>query len=207
LLPDLSISCNGRVLSVILASHCPMDELDQKTVTFSRESASAASFLRMIFSRKNINPVYEIGPVDDCRQLSKTSQAVLVIGDKALARDWDEYFEYRIDLGALWYEMTQLPFVFAVWAVRRSFAQSHPDIVKDIHQLLLASKAMGDEHIDQVIMDGQKRTRFEYALIKQYFDLLYCDLDEKKITAMQLFFDSLFEQNVLNRKPVIEFIG
>ncbi len=207
LLPDLSISCNGRVLSVILAGHCPIDELDGKTVTFSRESASAASFLRMIFNKKKINPLYDIGPVDDCRQLSKTSDAVLVIGDKALSRDWEEWFEYKFDLGQLWYEMTQLPFVFAVWAVRRSFAQNHPDIVNDIHQLLLESKAMGDEHMDQVIADGQKRTHFEYALIKQYFDLLYCDLDEKKITAMQLFFDSLFEQDVLTRKPVIEFIG
>jgi chorismate dehydratase len=206
LLPDLSISCHGRVLSVILASQCPMDELDGKTVTFSRESASAASFLRMIFNKKKINPLYDIGPVDNCRQLSKTSAAVLVIGDNALSGNWGKWFEYTFDLGRLWYEMTQLPFVFAVWAVRRSFAQKNPDIVNDIHQLLLASKAEGYRNIDQVIAKGQKMTDLDHSLVKEYFDLLYCDLDEKKIIAMQLFFDSLYEQDALKQKPVLEFI-
>src|SRR3989339_790671 len=45
LLPDLSISCHGRVMSVILASRYSIDELSGKTVRLSRESASAASFL------------------------------------------------------------------------------------------------------------------------------------------------------------------
>ncbi|MFH2060031.1 MAG: menaquinone biosynthesis protein [Pseudomonadota bacterium] len=205
LLPDLSISCNGRVLSVILASHYPIDDLDGKTVLFSRESASAASFLKMIFNQKKIKPVYEIGAVEDCTSLSKITQAVLVIGDTSLVQPWDKVFEYCIDLGQLWYEMTQSPFVFAVWAVRRSFAKKHSDIVKKIHQLLLASKSLGDKHLDQVIGAAQKMTHLEESIIKEYFELLHCDLDAKKITAMQLFFNSLLEQGILSEKPDIDF--
>ncbi|MFH2092143.1 MAG: menaquinone biosynthesis protein [Pseudomonadota bacterium] len=205
LLPDLSISCNGRVMSVILASHHPIDDLNGKTVLFSRESASAASFLKMIFNQKNINPVYEIGAVEDCSVLSKSNDAVLVIGDTALAQPWDQHFEHCIDLGQLWYEMTQLPFVFAVWAVRRSFAKQYPEKVRQIHQLLIASKLSGDTHLDQVIKAGQTVTQLPETVIRKYFELLHCDLDAKKITAMQLFFDSLLEQGILTEKAVVRF--
>ncbi len=52
LLPDLSISCHGPVMSVVLASNYPIDNLTGKQIMFSQESASAASFLKMIFNQK-----------------------------------------------------------------------------------------------------------------------------------------------------------
>ncbi|WP_457551956.1 menaquinone biosynthetic enzyme MqnA/MqnD family protein [Desulfobacula sp.] len=207
LLPDLSISCNGRVLSVILASNYAIDDLTGKKVMFSRESASAAAFLKMIFQQKKVFPLFEIGSVNDCRKILKSADAALVIGDTALSLPWCQTFEYCIDLGKLWYEMTTLPFVFAVWVVRRSFAARHPDRVKKIHDLLLASKAAGYHHIDKVVAAGKNKLNLDESIIKDYFDLLYCDLDEHKIKAMQLFFDSLLDQGMLDERPVIQFFN
>jgi chorismate dehydratase len=204
-LPDLSISCNGRVLSVILASHYAIDDLDGKQVMFTQESASAAAFLKMIFRQRKVSPVYEVGPVNNCQRVSESVDAALVIGDTALSQPWDQAFEHCIDLGQLWFEMTQLPFVFAVWVVRRSFALKHPAIVHDIHQLLLTSKNQGYQHMDAVIDAGKNKLNLERSIIKEYFDLLYCDLDEKKIKAMGLFFDSLFDQGILNKRTTIDF--
>jgi len=205
LLPDLSISCNGRVMSVILASNYPIDELDGKTVMFSQESASAAAFLKMIFCRKNVSPVFEVGPTNNYQQISRSTDAALIIGDAALLYPWAHVFEYCIDLGQLWHDMTKRPFVFAVWVVRRTFAVKHPSRVRQIHKLLLASKDLGYLNIDKVIEAGTNKLGLKQAVIKEYFDLLYCDLDEKKINAMALFFDSLFDQKILTEKVVIEF--
>jgi len=207
LLPDLSISCNGRVLSVILASNYEIDNLEGKKVMFSQDSASAASFLKMIFNQRKVSPLYEVGSVTHCQMVSKSVDAVLVIGDTALKHPWDQAFKYRIDLGQLWYEMTQLPFVFAVWAVRRSFAEKYPSRVKEIHNLLLESKRQGYQHIDKVIEAGKNKLNLEQLVIKEYFDLLYCDLDGQKIKAMQLFFDSLLDQGILNEKADMEFFN
>lgn len=207
LLPDLSISCNGRVLSVILASNYEIDDLEGKKVMFSRDSASAASFLKMIFNQRKVSPLYEVGSVTHCQMVSKSVDAVLVIGDTALKHPWGQAFKYRIDLGQLWYEMTQLPFVFAVWAVRRSFAEKYPSRVKEIHNLLLESKRQGYQHIDKVIEAGKNKLNLEQLVIKEYFDLLYCDLDGQKIKAMQLFFDSLLDQEILNEKADMEFFN
>jgi len=205
LLPGLSISCHGPVLSVLLASNYPIEDLNNKTVVFSPESASAASFLKMIFKQKKIVPHFEVKPVNNCQTFSSNADAVLVIGDTALTQPWDTVFEYCIDLGQLWYEMTQMPFVFAVWVVRRSFAKKRPDRVKQIHELLLTSKSQGYRHLDQIIQAGQKKLNIDSSIVSRYFDLLHCDLDTEKIKAMGMFFDSLFDQGVLTRKTDIQF--
>ena len=207
LLPDLSISCNGRVLSVILASNYAIENLDGKKVVFSQESASAASFLKMIFHQKKICPVFEIGNVNHFQTISKTTDAVLVIGDTALTHPWEQEFRYHIDLGQLWYEMTRLPFVFAVWVVRKSFAENNPACVKDIHNLLLESKRQGYDNIDKIVETGKNRLGLKKSIVKEYYDLLYCDLDDKKVTAMKLFFDTLVEQHLLDETVDIHFFN
>jgi chorismate dehydratase len=205
LLPDLSISCRGRVLSVILASNHAIEDLEGKKVIFSRESVSAASFMKMIFHQRKITPVFEIGDVNDFEAVSKSADAVLVIGDAALKHPWSHAFENCIDLGQLGYEMTGLPFVFAVWVVRRSFANEQPEVVKQIHKLLLESKKTGYENIDKVIQAGKDKLHVKDSLLEEYFDLLYCDLDTEKITAMGLFFDSLFDHGIISEKVAINF--
>ncbi len=207
LLPDLSISCNGRVMSVILASNYSIDDLGGKKVIFSRESASAAAFLKMIFRRKKVSPIFEVGSTNDYQKIARRVDAALIIGDAALLHPWGQIFKYCMDLGRLWYDMTKLPFVFAVWVVRRSFAARHPSLVREIHKLLLASKELGYQNIDKVIETGQNKLGLKRSVIKEYFDLLYCDLDDEKINAMALFFDSLFDQGILNKRVNIEFFN
>lgn len=205
ILPDLSISCDGRVMSVLLASNYPLDDLSGKRVLFSQESASAAAFLKMIFISREIVPMYEIGAVGDMDYCTESADAVLVIGDVALTNPWYETYQYCFDLGQLWYEMTALPFVFALWAVRKDFAMQSPEKVREIHRLLLNSKEQGYQNMDEIIRSGSQRLDLGYGIIKAYFELLHCDLDAGKIKAMARFFDSLFKQGVLSEKPGINF--
>ncbi len=205
LLPDLSISCHGPVMSVILASNYPIDNLTGKQVMFSQESASSASFLKMIFNQKKVVPELCVDQIRNTEDAKQSADAVLVIGDTALTQPWGNAFEYCIDLGQLWYEMTTLPFVFAVWAVRRSFAENNPELTSKVHQLLLDSRSEGDKHLDEIIDEGRSKLGLDRSLIKNYFNLLHCDLNDEKIKAMGLFFDSLLEQDVLKQKAKIEF--
>ncbi|MDD9305122.1 MAG: menaquinone biosynthesis protein [Desulfobacter sp.] len=205
ILPNLSISCHGKVLSVICASNYPLDELTEKSIMFSNESASGASFLKMIFAQRNIVPRFKIGNVGDITKVPDDIDAVMVIGDAALTQPWDQRFKYRLDLGSIWHEMTGLPFVFALWVVRKTFAQQHPERVRAAHDLLLASKTKGYENLETIIGAGQKKLALPYDLIKTYYDLLICDLDSLKIKAMGLFFDSLFDQDILRQKSEIRF--
>lgn len=205
LLPDFSISCRGPVMSVICAADYPLDDLTGKTVMFSKESATGAAFLKMIFAGRKIHPKFRVGPVGDITAIPPDVDAVMVIGDAALTQPWKKRFSHWYDLGQLWYEMTQLPFVFAVWVVRRDFAAARPDRVARALDLLKASRRAGYAHLDTVIGAGQAKLGLDRQVVKAYYDHLYCDLDQEKIAAMTCFFDGLYQQKMLTSRPEIAF--
>lgn len=205
LIPDFSISCHKEVMSVICASNYPLEELEGKRVLFSRESATGASLLKMIFTMKGIWPDLIVGSTNDIDSIPKDVDAVMVIGDAALTQAWEKRFAFRIDLGQSWFDMTGLPFVFAVWAVRRSFARKYPDRVRETIKVLRASREEGYSHMDEVEETGSLKLGLSRSLVKDYFQLLYCDLDDPKIQGMKKFFDLLFVHNILAEPVKVEF--
>ncbi len=184
LLPDLSISCHGKVLSVICASHYPLEELDGKKILLSQESATGANLLKFILARKQVRPQYMTADLNTISRDSQQADAVMVIGDKALTLPWKDHFTHVIDLGQEWFDMTGLPFVFAVWAVNKRFAAAHAQEVSKIAQLLCQSRQQGYGAMDEIIAQGSKKLGLPGDLIRQYYHLLYCDMDDGKIQAI-----------------------
>ncbi len=206
-LPDFSISCNGNVMSVLLMSKYPLEDLDGKNIILTEESATATSFLKMIFSKREIKPKFETRSVKCLNDMSENVDGVLVIGDAALTQPWTSLFNYKIDLGDLWFQLTKLPFVFAVWVVRRSFAEKEPKIVRDIISLLNKSREVGYVNIDKIIETGSKKLKLDQSFIKKYYDHLFCDFDLKKIKALEMFFKFLYEERILKEKVKIELFS
>jgi len=204
ILPDFSISCHGDVMSVMLMSKYPLEELNGKNVVLTDESASAASFLKMIFSLKGIVPIIQTRSIKKINDVENNVDAALVIGDAALTQPWDLLFNYRIDLGDFWYSMTKKPFVFAVWAVQRSFAQKEPEIVKNIVSLLKQSRELGYANIEEIIEAGAEKLKLDKTFVRKYYNHLYCDFDNEKIKALETFFQFLYEENMLQEKVKIE---
>ena len=205
LLPDFSISCNGPVISVICASRYPLEELDGRRVLMSRESATSSSFLKMMLSMRGVEPEYQVGPVGDMDAIGEDVDAVMVIGDDALVQPWETRFPLRIDLGQVWHEMTGLPFVFAVWAVRREFARHYPERVNAVIELLAQSRKQGYAHMDEVVAAGKKRLGLGSDEIRDYYGHLFCDLDGEKEKGMALFFEQLHREGILEEPARITY--
>lgn len=205
LVPDFSISCCGKVLSVICASNFRLDELDGKRVLFSTESATGACLLRMIFAAKRIRPCLTVGETHDIHRIPRDVDAVMVIGDAALTQPWESRFALRIDLGQTWFEMTGLAFVFAVWVVRRSFARKYPDRVRETICILRASREKGIEHMDEVVDKGSRTLGLSRSRVAAYYRLLYCNLDDSMTKGMKRFFDQLFAHKILPEPVTVEF--
>lgn len=205
LLPDLSISCHGKVLSVICASRYSLEELEGKKVLLSRESATGANLLKLLLARKQVRPQYVTADLNTISKDSQEADAVMVIGDKALTLAWKDHFSHVIDLGQAWFDMTGLPFVFAVWAANKTFAATHARELSKISDLLRQSRKQGYTAMDEIIARGNEKLGLPKDLIGQYYKLLYCDMDDAKVQGMQLFFDSLFSQGLLPHKVTIRF--
>ena len=58
ILPDLSVSCFGNVLSVIFVSKIRVDKLNKKKIIISNESQTAFDLLKMFLFSKNIKPIF-----------------------------------------------------------------------------------------------------------------------------------------------------
>jgi chorismate dehydratase len=164
LLPDLAISCDGPVRSVMLFSHRPVEELDGSRVLVSRSSMTSVALLELLFAEvwrasprfvpadAEIPDLASPGPGDH--------DARLVIGDAALmlqagrglhlaVGDPSEpgSYRYAYDLGEEWKRWTGLPFVFAVWVAQR---RSPVEQALRIHARLIESRNWGIAHLDRL---------------------------------------------------------
>jgi chorismate dehydratase len=115
-LGDMGISVKGPVQSILLYSKVPAGELSCATVGVTEESATAAQLVRVILEQRFQAQIREYTALD-----SSGLDAFLLIGDRALlTHDVVEGFPYRYDLAEEWLDWMGMPFVFALWMVRRS---------------------------------------------------------------------------------------
>jgi chorismate dehydratase len=110
------VSCRGAVESVALFSRVAVHQI--RTIALDTSSRSSATLLRILCARHfAIEPDFiELPP--DLPQMVQQADAALLIGDPALEAPWRDLGLEMIDLGQAWWDMTGLPFVFAVWAAR-----------------------------------------------------------------------------------------
>ena len=152
ILPDLSITSRDKVMSILLESRVPLDQLNNRTVALTTASATSVVLLRIILELFNgVHPdfmLYEQGVEDPYDQ----AEAVLTIGDLALKRAVSPRFPHAYDLGELWHQKTGLPFVFAIWQVNYRKALEPElarlsDILRESKQYGLARlRELADEH-------------------------------------------------------------
>ncbi|MBF0467962.1 MAG: menaquinone biosynthesis protein [Desulfamplus sp.] len=205
ILPDLSISCHGEVLSVILMSDFPIDDLDGKTVVLTRDSATSSALVRLVSAGKKIYPEFITKKLRKLEDVPDEANAVMVIGDAAMTQPWEKRFRFRIDLGRLWHEITGMPFVFALWVARKDCAQERYAQVKKALDLFYRSRWEGYSNIDEVIASGAERLGLDSSYVRRYFELLHCNLDHFKIKALDSFFLSLYENGLLPEKVDLSF--
>lgn len=205
LLPDLSISCFGEVMSVLLVSRHPFGELNDKTVLLTEESATAAALLRLLCARKDIRPRFRTGKIRRPGEFNGDGDAALVIGDAALRENWRGHFPHVLDLGQLWWNLTGRPFVFAVWAARRAFVESHPDRVAAVSAAFLRSKAAGLANVDMIVPEAGRRLGLDDAACRRYYRCLQYDLTPPEVKGLEVFFDGLHRHRLIGKPVPIAF--
>ena len=207
LLPDLSISCFGRVMSVILVSKKPFEKLTNNKVIITDKSAAAAELLKLLFSIKRVKPVFETMPIQCPDEIKKSADAALIIGDKALKEKWELHFDHVFDLGQMWLELTDLPFVFALWAVRKSFADKQPEVISSIIKLFDISKEQGKKKLEDIAAKASEILGIDIGICRKYYELLNYNLDPLQLKGLTSFFEKLYQEKILPQKVQLRFFG
>src|SRR5207247_10626447 len=111
-------------------------------------------------------------------------EAVVAIGDAALALAVRGTYPHRYDLGEEWKRWTGLPFVFAVWAARRV---ASPAAVQRGHQALLASRTWGLAHLDELAAEASRQTGVPVATCREYLGGLASAFSNQHPAALPAF--------------------
>ena len=130
-------------------------DLEGKRIGITDETATSVMLLRVLLEEKygiRATFVRLHAGVNDLRGYD----AVLLIGDEALRRKTTGLpgFDLVYDLATEWYSWQKLPFVFAVWAVRKSLPEAvRHDLAAALERSLAASQ--GGE-LPEAVAHGRK---------------------------------------------------
>ncbi|MEV7131056.1 menaquinone biosynthesis protein [Streptomyces sp. NPDC093260] len=188
-LPDLAIGCDGPVMSCQIVARGPLEGLDGRSVALGSTSRTSVRLARLLLGRHGVRPAYHSCRPDPERMF-KDADAAVVIGDVGLAacagRLPEEGLEVH-DLGALWKEWTGLPFVFAVWAARRDYHQRCPELVDEVHAVLVEARRLALGHLDDIAAQVSQWAPFEAPFLARYFRTLDYGLRRRHLDGMTAF--------------------
>lgn len=191
LLPNIAIGSNGPALSCNLFSQVPIEELNHKEILITAKSRTTVLLFQLILeNRYGIHPNYRISEFP-LEEMMRRGGGAIMIGDTALQARFSDSPRssglYVYDVGEMWKEWTELPVVFAVWAARRDFANLNPDLVKEIHTLLINSRDWGMSQVDEIAKRAARWEVFDADTLSTYFRTLDYHLDESQLAGIMEF--------------------
>jgi len=197
LLPDLAISCDGPVRSVMLFSRRPVTELSKRRVVVSRSSMTSVALLELLFEHVwRVKPHFIAGDAelsDVIREDAGDIDARLVIGDAALllgSRHRARY-PHAYDLGEVWKQWTGQPFVFAVWVAQRTSDVKEALVA---HSALIASRTWGLAHLPDLARQAALATGVEPRVCMDYLSGLDYGLSYPHLAGLTEFYRRLVER-------------
>ncbi|KOG51496.1 menaquinone biosynthesis protein [Streptomyces griseoflavus] len=173
--PDLAVGCDGPVMSCVIVSQKPLEELDGARVALGSTSRTSVRLAQLLLAEKiGVTPDYYTCP-PDLGLMMQEAEAAVLIGDAALRANLHDAPRLGLqvhDLGQMWKDWTGLPFVFAVWATRRDYLEREPVVVRKVHEAFLASRDLSLEEVGKVAEQAARWETFDEQVLERYFTTL-----------------------------------
>ncbi len=179
------IATRDQVKSVMLFSNHGWRELAGKRIGIVDDTATSVKLLQVLLEKKyGVKAEFERlhAGVNSYEGLD----AVLLIGDEALRhmKTGLQSFELVYDLATEWYDWQKLPFVFAVWAVRKSLPQEKRDELSSIIQDALLK---GEDDLEGISRSHATRIGLTIEEGTEYLEGFNYRLGEREREAMEVF--------------------
>jgi predicted solute-binding protein len=188
ILDGVAIGSLGEVYSVLLGHKKPLAEA--REIFCDTASLTSVNLLKVLLAEKNLFP--EFKPLENYAAATEKN-FVLLIGDAAIEFQRAPHAHEIFDLGSAWTEITNLPFVYAVWALRRGIEN------QGLRRELRQAKRFGMETLDHII---ETREEFDEDFRRDYFEWhIQFHLGEDEKRAIAKFCELLRKHNL---GPVFE---
>jgi cyclic dehypoxanthinyl futalosine synthase len=190
-----AIGARGAVRSVIIASDCRIEDIEELAVDLSSRTSVVLARLLLRARHHGREPrLFGMGPREAIAHIGGTRGA-LVIGDPAL--EIEGRFPHVLDLGLDWMALTGLPFVFAAWCGRYGAISAADE------RLLERAKAAGLERRDAIADEHAARSGLPAASLRAYLrEAIRYDLGDDERRGLERFFHEAASAGLLPRAQV-----
>jgi chorismate dehydratase len=223
-LPNCAIASKNRVLSLLLVSKLPIQEAG--SIALDASSRSTQALVRILCAERwRIAPEFrESAP--DLREMLRTADAALLIGDPALrlalAIDGETWSSppggyicegryagisespdlHIYDVAEEWRRLTDLPAVLAVWAARRAVAT--PELVEDFRW----SREYGLAHLPDICDAASRDLSLPAVPLKRYLcENIDFSLDAENQRGLELFYRYAAKLGLIAEAKGLEIAG
>lgn len=200
LLPNLSVSSDGPVNSILLFSRKRPEEIRNGTIALTNTSATSVNLLKIIMEKAyGGQPVYwESEP--NLEAMMASSDAALLIGDHAIQASWQEHNYIVTDLGEVWKRWTGFGMTFAVWAVQKSFAKQNAELISRVCSAFEESKRRSQSDLRPLVEQACRQIGGTPQYWQHYFNNLCYDFGEKQQKGLALYFSYAQQLGLLQNK-------
>ncbi len=201
LYPDLSVSAYGEVNSILLFHEKPLREIANGHILLPTTSATSVNLLKIILEKfYEGKPTYEYA-TPDVEQMMALGDGALLIGDDAIKESWRNKTYMITDLGQEWAKWTGQWISFAVWAIRRETADLYPELVANVFNAFMASKAKAHRSPEEMIEEAQASVGGTASYWHHYFHTLCYDFGPEQWEGLASYYKYCYELGFLP-KPV-----
>ncbi|MDD4169598.1 MAG: menaquinone biosynthesis protein [Desulfotomaculaceae bacterium] len=211
ILPDLSISADGRVESTLLFSKVPVTELDGKKICLTSSSATAVALLKILFEHYyHLDVEFETVPPNLESMMERVDGALLIGDDAMRAHQFviNRNGLYQVtDLGEAWKQFTGAKMVYALWVVRRDYAERDAESVDLLGKTLLDALKIGFAQYPSLMAKAQQRSGLPQSVIEDYFQIMQYELGEESRKALLTFYDYAYKSGLIDERACLHVWG
>ena len=206
ILPKLCVRAEDAVTSIELVSRVPIDQIRGRVVLTSK-SATAQRLLKIILHDSyDAAPDYVTRAVSVNEPVDSDATAALFIGDDALQiylHPPKNFFVY--DVGHEWRRLTGRQMVYALWAVRRAFAEENPKLLRETYRKILRAFDYGINHKPDAIASASTKP-FTFDELDAYLGgAIKWDLSADAIDALKIYYRRAAALKLIDREPKVVF--
>jgi len=207
LFSDFGIASREYVRSVTLFSKKKIEDLGGASIAVTEESLTSVHLLDLLLRKKYQIKATLFPMPSNPKAMLKDYDAALLIGNDALLAQPRQWI-HRYDLGQIWWDWQKLPFVFAVWAIRREAAIS-AEPVKEFYHALRERFLYNTAHLSECIQKHCSIGEFDklYPKVFGYLNCLQYQLDDSAWQGFKKFAELLHSASALKEQPVFEFVA
>ncbi len=213
IIPWFSVSSDGPVGSIFLFSKLPIEALDKKTIAVSSHSETSVALLKIVLKNfLSFHCKFRKVEGGSSKKNLKSFSACLLIGDEAMKEakkiraqstehraqkiknlssefcvPGSESVTYIYDLGELWFKHTGLPFVFALWIVRKKSLSQKRELVKKLFLDLIAAKRYASKKFSLIARHAPQRKWLSTKELINYWKGISYDFTDKHMEGLRLF--------------------